>query len=193
MTRCEKWKDRDFLEKARQTCERSPDTYSDIEKVIEFYEVYPEISKLSMWATRPLVRERNKEIQVAAVNAVETEMATRSDIHSPNFSLRHAILSGDQVREILNEQHILVEGTDIEREKLAKEKARKGKEVLYECPLCKGLITVVLSKREKIVSLRVTEEDDDAYNYLAKRFGISKSLLISGILEARQKFPSSFS
>ena len=66
--RCNKWKDRKFLEKAMESCERSPETYREIEDVVDFYDVYPEISALSMWAVRPLLRERNKEVQFAAVD-----------------------------------------------------------------------------------------------------------------------------
>lgn len=190
--RCKIWTDQAFLDKARKTCERSPDTYDEIQKVIDFYEVYPEISDLNIWAVRPLVREQNKEIQLAAVKAVKAQLAARSDIHSPDFCITRATLTGDQVREIVNEQHILLEGTDIQREKLEALKEQKEKEVLYTCPLCGELITVTLSKRDKIVSLRATSESDDAYAYLAKQFGISRSFLLSELLAIQSKFPNLF-
>jgi hypothetical protein len=191
--RCAKWLDRDFLNKARETCERSPDTYHEIEKVIDFYDVYPEISDLSIWAARPLVYEKNKKIQLAAIEGVKSKMAARSDIYSPGFSIARAVLTGDQVREIVNEQHILLEGSDVEREKLAKRKEQEGKEQLYECPSCHNLISILLSKRDKIVSLRVTEEEDNMYTYISSELGVSRSKLLSVILQAKHKYPNSFS
>jgi hypothetical protein len=191
--RCEKWKDRDFLNKARETCERSPTTYDEIEKVIDFYDVYPEISDLSVWAVRPLIYEKDVRIQKAAIEVVKTEMGRRTDISSPNFSISRTTLTGDQVRKIVNEQYILIEGTDIEREKLSKEKDNEDRDVLYTCPLCQGMITIQLSKRDKIVSLRATEDADDAYSYLAKRFGISRSFLLSELIALESKFPNLFS
>lgn len=193
--RCKIWTDQVFLDKARKTCERSPDTYDEIQKVIDFYEVYPEISDLSIWAVRPLVRERDKEIQKASIKAVQTEMRRRADIHSSDFSIARVALTGEQVREILNETRINVDGTNLQQEKLAKrqaEKETKDKEVLYTCPLCQGLITIQLSKRDKIVSLRATEDADDAYAYLAKRFDVSRSFLLSEILTLESKFPNLF-
>jgi hypothetical protein len=191
--RCAKWLDKDFLNKARETCERSPTTYAEIEKVIDFYDVYPEISDLSIWAARPLVYEKNKKIQLAAIEAVKSKMAARSDIHSPDFSIARAVLTGDQVREIVNNQHILLEGSDVEREKLAKRKEQEGKEQLYECPSCHNLISILLSKRDKIVSLRVTEEEDNMYTYISSELGVSRSKLLSVILQAKYKYPNSFS
>lgn len=191
--RCTKWLDKNFLNKARETCERSPDTYHEIEKVIDFYDVYPEISDLSIWAARPLVYEKNKKVQLAAIEAVKSKMAARSDIHSSDFSITRAVLTGDQVREIVNAQHILLEGSDVEREKLAKLKAQEGKEQLYECPLCHNLILITLSKRDKIVSLRVTEEEDNLYTYISNELGVSRSKLLSVMLQAKYKYPKSFS
>ena len=190
--RCNKWKDREFLEKARDSCERSPETYREIEDVVDFYDVYPEISALSMWAVRPLLRERNKEVQLAAVKGVREKMERHADSDSSSFSLARAALSGEQVREIINEQRTLIEGTDIQREKLIKEKEVGDTEMLYTCPLCKGLITVTLSKRDKIVSLRVTEDADDAYAYLAKQFDVPRSFLLSELLAIQSKFPDLF-
>jgi len=92
----------------------------------------------------------------------------------------------------LKEQRILIEGSPLQREKLIKQKEAKDKEVLYTCPLCQGLITVTLSKRDKIVSLRATEAADDAYAYLAKRFDISRSFLLSELIAIESKFPDLF-
>lgn len=204
--RCKKWGDRVFLDKARQTCERSPETYREIEDVVEFYEVYPEISDLSMWAVRPLMRERNKKVQLASVNAVIAQMKRRANVNSSDFSLARATLTGEQVREILSEQHILIEGTDIQREKLVKlkEAGEKEKESIYTCPFflnlpeeektkygCRGLLIVKSTKRDKIVSLRVAEDLDNALSYLAKRLDVSRSLLVSEILAMKAKFPES--
>lgn len=191
--RCAKWLDKTFLNKAKETCERSPDTYHEIEKVIDFYEVYPEISDLSIWAARPLVNEKNKKVQLAAIEVVKTKMAARSDRFSSDFCITRVALSGDQVREIVNEQHILLEGSDVEREKLAKRKTQEGKEQLYECPSCHNLILITLSKRDKIVSLRVTEEEDNLYTYISNELGVSRSKLLSVMLQAKYKYSKSLS
>lgn len=190
--RCDKWKDRDFLDKQRESCERSPKVYDEIEDVIDLFDVYSEISPLSMWAAQPLVREKNLKVKNIAIAEIAKEIAVRGDT-SQNFSLKRAQVTEGRVQEILRDTRILVEGTDTQREKLAKEKACKDKEELYECPVCHAFITVTFGKRDNVVSLRVSQSDDDLYDYLAKKYGISRSLLLSGLLESRQKYPDSFS
>lgn len=189
--RCDKWKDREFLNKQSEQCERSPRTYEQIGDAIDLFDVYSEISQLSMWAARPLIYEKNLKVKNIAIAEIVKEMAVRGDT-SQNFSIKRAPVTEGRVQEILRDTRILIEGTDIQRENLAKEKVGKNKEVLYECPACHEFISVTLSKRDTVVSLRVTESDDSMYDYLAKRYGISRSLLLSGLLEAKAKYPNSF-
>jgi len=190
--RCDKWKDRDFLNKQRESCERSPKVYDEIEDVIDLFDVYGEISPLSMWAAKPLVHEKNLKVKNIAIAEIAKEIAVRGDT-SQNFSIKRAQVTEGRVQEILRDTRILIEGTDTQREKLAKEKELEDREELYECPACHAFISVTFGKRDKVVSLRVTESDDSMYDYLAKRYGISRSLLLSGLLEAKAKYPDSFS
>jgi hypothetical protein len=177
--RCDRWKDRDFLEIQKERCDRSPKTYEQIGDVIDLFEVYSEISHLSMWAARPLVYEKNLKVKRSAITEIAREIAIRSDTNQ-NLSIRRSLVTEGRVQEILSEKRILIEGTDIQREKLAKRKANrevKDKELL---------------KRDKIVSLRVTEELDEGLDWLALRLDVSRSLLVSILLEYRIKFPGSF-
>jgi hypothetical protein len=127
---------------------------------------------------------------------VAAEIKRRANVDSPNYSISRRRVTADKVREILNEARITIGGTHLQCEKLLKKQAQKGtedKEVLYTCPICQGLITIRLSKRDKIVSLRATEDADDAYAYLAKRFDVSRSFLLSELLALESKFPNLFS
>ena len=190
--RCDRWKDRDFLEIQKERCERSPKTYEQIEDVIDLFEVYSEISHLSMWAARPLVYEKNLKVKRSAIKEIAEEMAIKSDI-TQNLSIKRSLVTEGRVQEILSEKRILIEGTDIQREKLEKGKEKKEQEVLYTCPLCKGLITVSLSKRDKIVSLRVTEGMDEGLTWFAKQLDVSRGLLVSTLLEYQIKYSETLS
>ena len=195
MTKCDKCKDPGYLDTLFELCKLDPETQRRQMETAEFYKVYPEIIGLAYSAAEILRREKNLKIQRAAIGAVAKEIKRRADLESPNYSISRRRVTADQVREIVNEQHIVIAGTDIQREKLAArkvEEATKDTEVLYTCPLCQGLISVTLSKRDKIVSLRVTEDADDAYAYLAKRFDVPRSFLLSELLAIQSKFPSLF-
>jgi hypothetical protein len=144
-----------------------------------------------MWAARPLVYEKNPKVKNTAISEIAKEIVARSDT-SQDFSIKRARVTEGRVQEILRDTRILIEGTDIQRENLAKQKKLEEREELYECPACHNRIIVSLSKRDKIVSLRVTESDDSMYDYLSKRYGISRSLLLSGLLEVKVKYPDSF-
>ena len=186
--RCEKWKDRDFLENQKERCERSPKTYEEIEEVIDLFDVYSEISHLSMWAARPLVYEKNLEVKQSAIAEIAREMAIRSNVNQ-NLSISRSLVTEGRVQEILSEKRILIKGTDLQREKLKKRKESEDKEVLYTCPLCQRLITVTLSKRNKIVSLRTTENMDDGLSWFASYLDAPRSLLISGLIEYKIRYP----
>jgi Zn finger protein HypA/HybF involved in hydrogenase expression len=189
MTKCAKWNDRTFFEKAKASCERAPETYQRIESMIDLYDEYPEISNLNPWASRPLVLEANKRIKQAAIKAVKARMDERADINNPDFVISHAVVTNVEVQKILREQRIRIEGTDIERKKLAEDKERETKEQLQICPKCHEPIKITFSKRDRVVSLRTTEAEDDAYTWLANAFGVDRSYALSVFLEFGLKFP----
>jgi Zn finger protein HypA/HybF involved in hydrogenase expression len=190
MTKCAKWGDRAFLEKARASCERAPQTYQRIESMIDLYDAYPEISNLNPWASRPILLEKDIRVKVAAIKAVKARMDERADINKPNFTLSHVVVTGAEVQKILREQRIHIEGTDIERKKLAGEKEKGTKEQLQLCPVCHEPIQITFSTRDKVVSLRATDAEDDAYSWLAKAFGVDRSYALSVFLEFCLKFPT---
>jgi hypothetical protein len=195
MTKCDKCKDPEYLATLEELCEHDPETQRQQMETAKFYKVYPEIIGLAYSAAEVLRREKNLNIREPAIATVATEIKRRANIDSPAYSISRRRVTADQVREILNEARITAEGTHLQREKLLKKQAQKeieAKDVQYTCPLCQGLITVQLSKRDKIVSLRATPEADDAYAYLAKRFDVSRSFLLSELLAIQSKFPNLF-
>ena len=192
MVKCDKCKDPAFLEIVLEGCEHDLETARKQKKIAEFFHDYPRIRGLAYEAADVLRMEKNVKIQQAAIHAVAEEIAARPKAGSDNYSITRRRVTEGRVRELLKEQRIIINGTDIQREKLEKEKEAKDKEVLYTCPICQGLITVTLSKRDKIVSLRATEDADDAYAYLAKQFDVSRSFLLSELLAIESKFPNLF-
>jgi hypothetical protein len=116
-------------------------------------------------------------------------MDERADINNPDFVISHAVVTNVEVQKIIREQRIRIEGTDIERKKLAEDKDRETKEQLQICPECHNPIQITFSKRDRVVSLRATEAEDDAYTWLAKAFGVDRSYALSVFLEFGLKFP----
>ena len=195
MTKCDKCKDPEYLALLEESCEHDPETQRLQMHIAKFFKVYPKIFGLSYGAADILRKEKNLKIQQIAIDSTASEIKRRADTESPNYSISRRRVTADQVREILNETRISIDGTHLQREKLIKkqeQRAHEEKEVQYTCPLCQGLITIQLSKRDKIVSLRVTEDADDAYAYLAKRFDVSRSFLLSELLAIQSKFPNLF-
>jgi len=192
MTKCDWCKDPEHIELLEALCEHDPETQRQNLRIAKFFKVYPTIVGLAYEAADVLRMEKNPKVQRIAIDCVAAEIKRRADTDSPNYSIIRRRVTEDQVREILKEQRILIDGSHLQREKLIKRKEAKDKEVLYTCPICQGLITVTLSKRDKIVSLRATEDADDAYAYLAKRFDVSRSFLLSELLAIESKFPDLF-
>lgn len=195
MTKCDKCKDPAYLALLEESCEHDPETQRLQMHIAQFFKVYPKIFGLSYGAADVLRKEKNLRIQRAAIDTTAIEIKRRANIDSPTYSISRRRVTADQVREILNEARVSVEGTHLQREKLIKKQEQRGheeKEAQYTCPLCNGLITIELSKRDKIVSLRATEDADDAYTYLAKQFDVSRSFLLSELLALESKFPKLF-
>ena len=195
MVKCDKCKDPDYLATLEDLCHHDPETQRYQMLTAEFFKVYPRILGLSYEAANVLRIEKNLRIRHDAIDLVAEKIAKRPKPGDAGYSISRRRVTEDQVREILKEVRINVKGTHLQREKLLKKKAKKeteDKEVQYTCPLCQGLITIQLSKRDKIVSLRVTEDADDAYAYLAKRFDVSRSFLLSELLAIQSKFPNLF-
>ena len=193
MTKCDWCKSPEHMALLENLCEHDPETQRQHKLIAEFFKVYPGILGLAYEAADVLRRERNMKIQKAAINAVAEEIVKRPKSGDANYSITRRRVTEEQVRGILKEQRILIEGTDIQREKLEKVKEKKEQDILYTCPLCKGLITVSLSKRDKIISLRVTEGLDDGLIWLAKQLDVSRSLLVSALLEYQIKYSETIS
>ena len=195
MTKCDWCKSTEHIELLEKLCDHDLYTQQRNLKIAKFFGVYPQICGLSYDAADILRKEKNLKIQQAAIGATATEIKRRSNIDPSTYSISRRHVTAGQVHEILNEARVSVEGTHLQREKLIKKQEQEGhedKEVQYTCPLCNGLITIELSKRDKIVSLRATEDADDAYTYLAKQFDVSRSFLLSELLALESKFPKLF-
>ena len=192
MTKCDICKDPDYLDTIFKHCQLDPETQAWEKRIAYFFKANPKIFGLSYTAADILRTEKNLKIRNEAISIIHEEIKKRQDLDSNNYSIRRRRVTADQVREIVNEQRILIEGTPLQREKLAKKKVDEGikeEEKLWVCPLCKGLISIILSKRHKIVSLRVTSDMDDALTFLSKELDVSRSLLIAKILVMKAKYP----
>ena len=189
MVKCDWCKSEENIELLTKLCEHDPETARRQKLIAKFFDVYPRIRGLAYESADVLRLEKNLKTQKAAINAVAEEIAKRPKVGDAAYSITRRRVTEEQVREILKEQRILIEGTLLQRENTIKRKESEDKEVLYTCPLCQGLITIQLSKRDKIVSLRVVEDLDNSLSYLAKRLDVSRSLLVSEIIAMKGKFP----
>ena len=204
MVKCDWCKSPEHIELLENLCEHDPETQRQHKLIAEFFKVYPGILGLAYEAADVLRRERNIKIQKAAINAVTEEIAKRPKSGDANYSITRRRVTEDQVRGILKEQRILIEGTDIQREKLVRknEAEEKERDAIYTCPFflnlpeeektnyrCHGSLLIKSIKRDKIVSLRVAEGLDNALSYLAKQLDVPRSLLVSEILAMKGKFP----
>lgn len=206
MTKCDKCKDPDYLETIFKHCQLDPETQAWERRVAYFFKANPKIFGLSYTAADILRLEKNLKIRNAAISLIHEEIENRRNNNAEDYSLIRRKVSAERVREIVNKQRILLEGTDIQRGKLAKaeEEEAKEKEAIYTCPFfldlsedektkykCHGSLLIKLIKRDTVVSLRVSEDLDNALSYLAKRLDVSRSLLASEILAIQSKFPNS--
>lgn len=193
MTKCDKCKDPEYLETIFEHCQLDLETQEWERRVAYFFKANPEIYGLSYTAADILRREKNLKTRNTAISIIHDEIEKRRNLDAKNYSIIRRRVTADQVHEILKEQRIILEGTTIQREKLAKKKEgeAKEKEQLHICPSCGALIYISLSKRGKIVSLRVTKDMDDGISFLSKYLDVTRSLLVSGLLEFKMKFPES--
>jgi hypothetical protein len=204
MTKCDKCKDPDYLETIFEHCQLDPETQAWERRVAYFFKANPKIFGLSYTAADVLRLEKNLKIRNAAISLIHEEIENRRNNNAEDYSLIRRKVSAERVREIVNKQRILLEGTDIQREKLAKaeEEEAKEKEAIYTCPFfldlseeektkyeCRGALLIKSIKRDKIVSLRVTEGMDDALSFLSSYLDVKRSLLVSGLLELKIKYP----
>jgi len=202
MTKCDKCKDPDYLETIFEHCQLDPETQAWERRVAYFFKVYPGIIGLSYSAADLLRRETNLKIRNAAISIIRDEIKRRGSIESKDYSISRRQVTADQVRSILNESRIAIDGTQLQRDNLKKRKSEEEKESVFICPFfqnlsedekkgyeCKGVVSKTVTKRDKIVSLRVVEDLDNALSYLAKRLDVSRSLLVSEIIAIKAKFP----
>jgi len=204
MVKCDWCKSEENIELLTKLCEHDPETARRQKLIAKFFDVYPRIRGLAYESADVLRLEKNPKIQKAAINAVAEAITKRPKVGDADYSITRRRVTEEQVREILKEQRILIEGSHLQREKLVikKEMGEKEKESIYMCPFflnlskdkkagyaCKGNIYITLTKRDKIVSLRVAEDVDNALSYLSKRLDVSRSLLVSEILAMKAKFP----
>jgi len=174
MTKCDWCKSPEHLELLTELCEHDPETQARQKYIAEFFKVYPRILGLSYEAADVLRKEKNRKVQKAAITAVAEEIETRPKSGDENYSITRRRVTENQVRDILRKQRILIDGTDIERAKLAQEKEQEATD---------------LPTRDKVVSLRATEAEDEAFTWLAKAFGVDRSYVLSVFLEFSLKFP----
>jgi hypothetical protein len=193
MTKCDWCKSPEHVALLEELCEHDPETQRQNKLIAEFYKVYPTIVGLSYEAADVLRMIKSPKLQRAAIKVVGEEISKRPRTGELGYTLTRRRVTEGRVRELVNEQHILIEGTEGQREKLAKKKELEDKEQLQECPRCHGLIMVRYTKRNTVVSLRVKEENDDFISFVADELGVSRSKLLSVFLQARARFSPSFS
>lgn len=193
MTKCAWCKSEEHIELLEELCEHDPETQRRNKLIGQFFDVYPQIYGLSYTAADVLRVIGNQKLQNAAINVVAEAIANKPRAGEEGYSITRRRVTEGRVRELVNEQRILIEGTEGQREQMAKRKEIQDKEQLQECPLCHGMIMVRYTKRDKIVSLRVKTENDDFIAFVAEELGVSRSKLLSVFLRGRTRFPISFS
>jgi hypothetical protein len=192
MTKCDWCKSPEHIALLEELCEHDPETQRQNKLIAEFYKVYPTIVGLSYEAADVLRMIKSPKLQRAAIKVVGEEISKRPRTGELGYTLTRRRVTEGRVRELVNEQHILIEGTEGQREKLAKKKELEDKKQLQECPRCHGLIMVQYTKRNTVVSLRVKEENDDFISFVADELGVSRSKLLSVFLQGRARFSPSF-
>lgn len=193
MTKCDWCKSPEHAGLLEELCEHDPETQRRQMLIAKFFNVYPRIRGLSYEAADVLRLIKIPKLKIASINVVAEEIAKRARSGEVGYSLTRRRVTEGRVRELVNEQRILIGGTEGQREKMAKRKEAQQKEQLQECPLCHGMIIVSYTKRDKVVSLRVKTENDDFISFIAKELGVSRSKLLSVFLRGRAKFSPSFS
>lgn len=193
MTKCDWCKDPEHAELLEALCEHDPETQRRNKLIAQFFNVYPQIYGLSYTGADILRLISNPKLQNTTINAVAEEILKRPQVGEEGYSLTRRRVTEGRVRELANEQRILIDGTEGQREKFAKRKEMQEKNQLEECPLCHGMIIVRYTKRDKVVSLRVKTENDDFISFVAEELGVSRSMLLSAFLRGRTKFSPSFS
>ena len=71
MTQCEYCKHKGNIEKLKKMCEKSPEAWRGLTLTAEFLEEHPAFAGFTGGALRPLIREKNPEVQQKVISQIE--------------------------------------------------------------------------------------------------------------------------
>ena len=161
--------------------DKDPDTQREQLKIAQFLMAYPMLNGLSYQAADILRKEKDEKIRNIAIKRVGEEIAKRKDVHSKKFRAVYMKVSQNRVKKILTEV----------RESVFPLPKRKNPSKTWtelKCPSCGEPLKYTPETRSNVVSLRTTESEENAIEYLANITGLSKSSLIEALLKINLKF-----
>lgn len=149
-------------------------------KISQFILKNPVLYGISYPAAEILMNEEDPHVCHKAVGIIGKEIQKRRDPNSKGYRLVYRRISESRVRKILIEC----------RPQTKKEAPVVTNNIPIEivCPHCNREIRCVQENRGNVVGFRVTEIEDNAIEYLAKRCGVSQSLLINALLVIERRY-----
>jgi hypothetical protein len=149
-------------------------------KISRFILRNPMLYGISYPAAEILMNEHDPQVCQKAVGIIGKEIQKRHDPNSKSYRLVYRRISESRVRKIL-----------IECRPQTKKEAPAGVNSIpieIACPHCGREIQCVQENRGNVVGFRVTEIEDNAIEYLAKRCGVSQSYLINALLVVEKRY-----
>lgn len=149
-------------------------------KISRFILKNPVLYGISYPAAEILMNEQDPDVCQKAVEITGKEIQKRHNPNSKGYRLVYRRISESRVRKIL-----------IRCRPQTKKKPPAGiNSVPIEivCPHCNKEIQCVQENRGNVVGFRVTEIEDNAIEYLAKKCGVSQSYLINALLVIERRY-----
>jgi hypothetical protein len=152
-------------------------------KISNFLVKHPELSGISYVSAEMIMKEKDQYIRAAAIKTIATEIKRRKDVNAPGYRIAYTCVTTNQVQTIIRDEKQ-------KRNPIKKEVNAAKRMIQLKCPYCKKVGSFEEVKRDKVIAFRTTEVMDNAIGILAKKCGISKSLLVSELLFIERRFGS---
>ena len=152
-------------------------------RVSAFFVKHPEISGISYTSAAIIMNEKDAHVRAVTIKRVAEEIKRRRNVDATGFRFVYRNVTENQVRRILHEERVK-ESPDISSNK------KRNDEIALECPNCKKIMVYKKAPRNNVVSFRTTEKVDDAISYLARKSGMSRSILVQELIYIDRRFGS---
>jgi aspartate carbamoyltransferase regulatory subunit len=160
-----------------------PNTQEFQRKISNFLLKHPELSGISYVSAEMIMKEKDPYIRAAAIKTIATEIKHRKDVDAPGYRITYTSVSTNQVQTIISNEKQ-------KRNPIKKEVKPQKRTVQLKCPYCQKAGSFEEVKRDKVIAFRTTGAMDNAIDILAKKCGISRSLLVSELLFIEKRFGS---